>query len=114
MVEYGRTFFPDKINDFSETGLAGMFIEMAAYVGDVMSYYLDHQFNELDIVNAVEGENIERMIRNAGVKIRGAAPAGVDVTFFLEAPAILKNGQYVPKASVLPTIKAGSQVSSTG
>jgi hypothetical protein len=44
LTQYARTFFaPEKINDFSEAGLGGMFIELAAYVGDNLSFNLDHQ-----------------------------------------------------------------------
>jgi hypothetical protein len=112
LVQYGRTYFSDQISDFSENGVAGMFVEMAAYIGDVMSFYLDHQFNELDITTAVENENIERLIRNAGVKIQGASPASVDVSFFLEASAVLENNNYVPDINSLPIIRAGTIVSS--
>lgn len=112
LVQYGRTYFSDKISDFSESGVAGMFVEMAAYVGDVMSFYLDHQFNELDITTAVETDNIERLIRNAGVKIQGASPASVDVTFSLEASSVLENNEYIPDINSLPTIRAGTIVSS--
>jgi len=111
LVQYGQTYFSDKISDFTENGLAGLFVEMAAYIGDNMSFYLDHQFNELDIITAVESQNIERLVRNAGVKIQGASPATVSVSFYLEAPAVLKNNNYIPKISSLPIIRAGSILS---
>jgi len=113
MVEYGQIYFSDKINDFSENGVAGMFIEMAAMVGDNLSYYLDYQFNELDIFTAVESRNIERLVRSAGVKIRGAAPSTVDVDFYLEAPAVLKNNEYVPDINSMPIILAGTILASS-
>ena len=112
LVQYGQTYFGDKITDFSPNGVAGMFVEMAAYIGDVMSFYMDHQFNELDIVTAVEGKNIERLIRTAGVKIRGAAPALVSVDFYLEVDAISQAGSYFPNPVHMPIIKAGTVVSS--
>jgi hypothetical protein len=37
LTQYGQIYFKDKINDFTENGLAGLFIEMAAYIGDNMS-----------------------------------------------------------------------------
>ena len=111
LTQYGQIYFKDKINDFTENGLAGLLIEMAAYIGDNMSFYLDHQFNELDIVTAVESKNIERLVRNAGVKIQGASPSTVDVSFYLEAPATLLSNEYVPLQSSLPIIRAGTIVS---
>ncbi|MAE81386.1 MAG: hypothetical protein CMB80_01530 [Flammeovirgaceae bacterium] len=111
LVQYGQTYFSDKISDFTENGLAGLFVEMAAYIGDNMSFYLDHQFNELDIITAIESQNIERLVRNAGVKIQGASPATVTVNFYLEAPAVLVNNEYVPQSISLPIIRAGTILS---
>ncbi len=112
--QYGRTFFSDKLSDFSENGLAGMFVELASYIGDSMSYYMDHQFQELSLEDAVEPRNIERLIRNTGVKIVGAAPSYVTVTFYIEVPSVMTEGIYVPDSLKMPTIKAGTIVSSGG
>lgn len=112
LVRYAQTFFPDKIKDFSEAGLGGMFIDLAASVGDTMSYYLDHQFTELSWSDSVELSNIERHLRNAGVKITGASPATVSLTFFLEVPSSLTAGGYIPASSAIPTILAGTVASS--
>ena len=114
LLRYSATFFPDKIKDFSEAGLGGMFIDLAASVGDTMSYYLDHQFKELSWSDAVELSNIERHLKNAGVKITGASPAIVDLTYFIEVPAVLINGSYTPQESSLPIILAGTVCTSTG
>lgn len=115
LVQYGRTYFSDKINDFGPEGVAGMFVEMAAYVGDVMSYYMDHQFGELDIITAVETQNIERLIRSAGVKIKGASPATVSVSFYFEVPAKkLDSTTYAPNEIYCPIVEAGTTVSSAG
>jgi len=113
MVQYGQIYFSEKINDFSANGLAGMFIEMAAMVGDNLSFYLDHQFNELDVFTAVENKNIERLVRSAGVKIRGASPATVNVDFYIEAQSVLKNNDYVPDINSLPIIRAGTLLAAT-
>lgn len=113
LLQYARLYYPDKIQDFSESSLGGMFLDMAAYTGDVMSFYLDHQYNELDSDTAIETSNIERLIRSAGVPISGAAPATVDVTFFIEVPATAIDGKYVPLPSSLPVVKANSIFTST-
>jgi hypothetical protein len=113
LLQYARLYYPDKIQDFSESSLGGMFLDMAAYTGDVMSFYLDHQYNELDSDTAIETSNIERLIRSAGVPISGAAPATVDVTFFIEVPAAAVDGKYAPLSSSLPVVKANSIFTST-
>lgn len=54
MFQHARTFLGDQIKDLSESGLGGLVIDMCALVGDSLSFYLDHQFNELDVNTAVE------------------------------------------------------------
>ncbi len=112
LTEYGQVFFGEKNADFGPSGFAGMMVELASYVGDVMSYYMDHQFQELDLNEATEVGNVERLIRNTGVKIFGAAPATVDVNFYLEIPATQVGEIYIPDVSLCPIIKAGTTVSS--
>lgn len=108
LVEYARLYYPDKLSDFSEAGIGGLFLDFAAYVGDNLSFYLDHQFGELDIDTAVELRNIERELRSSGVPITGAAPATVYVLFFIKVPAVLDGVNRVPMEAALPTLKASS------
>tara|TARA_B100002019_G_scaffold135269_1_gene116605 strand:- start:3101 stop:4915 length:1815 start_codon:yes stop_codon:yes gene_type:complete len=110
LLNHAKIYFPNNIQDFSEASLGGLLLEMAAYVGDNMSYYLDHQFNELNYETAVEAENIENHLRNAGVKIIGASPATMVVKFYIEVPSELINGDYGPQPKSLPIIKKGTTV----
>ncbi len=108
LYDYAKTYFGDRIQDFSEAGLGGLLLDMAAMVGDTMSYYLDHQFNELNWEYAVETENIRRHLRQAGVKQHGASPAVVTVTITLSVPAANFEGEYSPMREVLPVIGEGT------
>ena len=36
LIEYAKNYFPDTYNDFSPTSPGMMFMEMAAYVGDIL------------------------------------------------------------------------------
>lgn len=112
LLEYARLYYPDRIKDFSESGLGGLFLDFAAYVGDNASFYLDHQFNELSIDDAVENVNIERALRQAGVAIVGAAPATVDESLFIEVPAKSVNNVMVPAPEALPVVQQGTIISS--
>ena len=112
LLDYARLYFPDQIQDFSEAGMGGLLLDMVSYVGDNLSFYLDHQFNELSWRTAIESKNIQKHLRDAGVKIRGAAPATAKVKFLFEIPAEEVNGEFRPKVSVLPVIGAGSTTSS--
>ena len=108
LYSHARLFFSDKIQDFTEPGLGGLLLDMAAYVGDTMSFYLDHQFNELNWSTAVENRNIKRHLRNAGVKARGANPAVAMVKLYLEIPAESVDGEITPKRNLLPTVQAAT------
>lgn len=114
LLEYVRTYYPDRIQDFSEVSVGGMFLDLAAYIGDNLSFYLDHQFTELDPNTAVEDINVERLLNAAGVPIVGASPAIVRVTFIIEVPAFLDSAtnSYVPQPDALPIIQIGTKVSS--
>lgn len=116
LLQYARVYYPDKIQDFSEASMGGLLLDMAAYTGDVMSFYLDHQYNELDPDTAVEVDNIEKLIRNAGVPITGASPAVATVTTTIEVPAILDENAnvYLPSPAALPIIRANTIFTSTG
>ena len=97
LLDTARTYFPDKIQDFSEPSVGGMFLDFVATVGDSLSFYLDHAFRELDPFRAVESENIIMHLRNAGVVIMGTAPASVDLKFQLTVPSEAINSVYLPK-----------------
>jgi hypothetical protein len=106
--QYARIYYGDKIKDLTPNGIGGLFIDLAAYIGDVQSFYLDHQFHETSPETAVEPRNIERHLRDAGVPIVGASPAVVDVTFIFKVPANLSTEPRVPLASALPVVLEGT------
>ena len=113
LIEYARIFYPDKIQDFSEASLGGLLVDMAAMVGDTMSFYLDHQFNELDYKRAVELGNIETHLNNAGVKIRGKAPSSTLVTLTFTVDSKESSGQYTPNTGQLPKVLTGTTFRAT-
>src|SRR5581483_5595249 len=111
LLEYAKLYYPDRLRDFSDNSLGGLLLDMAAYVGDNMSFYLDHQFGELDPTTAVESLNIQRLLQQAGVPIVGASPALCPVTFYVEVPATVINNVMGPNPDCLPIIKANSTFS---
>lgn len=112
LLNYARTYYPDRMKDFSEASLGGLWLDLAASVGDNLSFYLDHQYGELSHETAVETVNIERILRTAGVPIVGAAPALVPLTIFINVPAVSNASGVSPDASALPKVLAGSVFSS--
>ncbi len=110
LLNHAKTFFPDNIQDFSEAGLGGMFVDMISYIGDSMSFYLDHQFNELKWSEAVEVQNIKSHIELAGVQIYGSSPSTADVNIYIKLPWERgSDGTKYYKTTAMPTIKKGTQ-----
>lgn len=115
LLNYARVYFPDRIQDFSEASLGGLFLDMAAYVGDTMSYYLDHQYNELDPIRAVERKNIMQHMITAGLEIPGPSPASVMCNFYITVDSeVSATGDFVPKQTQLPILRKGSSFSTPG
>ena len=112
LYQHAKLYFADKIQDFSEASLGGLLLDMAAYVGDNMSFYMDHQFNELNWSTAIEVKNIQKHLRNAGVKVHGATPSVVMLKIYFEIPAETVNGVTRPSTSLLPKIGALSTFTS--
>jgi hypothetical protein len=112
LLKYAKLYFPDQIQDFSEASVGGMLVDLVAYVGDSTAFYMDHQFNEMGLDTAVERRNVERLVRLAGVKIRGASPAYADISFSFTVDASLGSNGYIPNTSQLPILRAGTRVSS--
>ena len=107
LLDYARQYYPDRIQDFSEASVGGLFLDKAAYVGDNLSFYLDHLYGELNPETAVETVSLQRALRNSGVEINGSSPATVQVTAYIEVPTVSANDDE-PNMSLLPIIKEGT------
>ena len=58
LIEFSKNYFPNTYNDFNEASPGMMFMEMASYVGDVLSYYTDNQLKESFLQSAGERGNV--------------------------------------------------------
>lgn len=111
--DYVNLYYSDKMSDFSESGLAGLFLDIGAYACDTMSYYLDFQFNELDSDTAVDPKNLQKHFKKDGIKFRGATPSIVEIDITLTIPAVLNSSnEYVPNEDYLPVIRSGATATS--
>ena len=68
LMEFAQVYFPNNFNDFSEGNPAMMFLEMAAYVGDILSFYTDTQLRESFLLLAQENENLYNLAYALGYK----------------------------------------------
>ena len=81
LMDYAKSYFPDTYRDFNETSPGMMLLEMNAYVGDVLSFYIDQQYREMMLPLAEERKNIITMANMFGYKVKPIVPSYVDLTF---------------------------------
>jgi hypothetical protein len=79
LIEYTKNYFPDTYNDFSPSSPGMMFIEMAAYVGDVLSFYQDTQLQETYIQHAKNPANLYNLAYMMGYRPKITSPSEVDI-----------------------------------
>ena len=87
LVSYAKTYFPNTYNDFSPSSPGMMFMEMAAYVGDVLSFYLDNQIQETFLQYARQTNNIYDLAYMLGYKPKVTSAATVNLDFYQTVPA---------------------------
>ena len=80
LMEYAKNYFPDAYNDFSPTSPGMMFIEMASYVGDVMSFYQDTQLQETFLQHAKNPANLYSLAYMMGYKPKVTSASSVEMT----------------------------------
>tara|TARA_R110002050_G_scaffold69239_1_gene149841 strand:+ start:4210 stop:6072 length:1863 start_codon:yes stop_codon:yes gene_type:complete len=97
LINYSQTYFPNTYNDFSNDSTGMLFIEMAAYVGDVLSFYLDNQIQETFIQYARQESNLFDLAYMLGSRPKVTTVATTDISIYQQLPAkIASNGEYVP------------------
>ena len=79
LIEFTQTYFPDNFNDFSEGNPGMMFLEMAAYVGDVLSFYTDKQLRESFLNLEKKKKNIYNLAYSMGYKPKITSAASVNL-----------------------------------
>lgn len=82
LIDFAKRYYPTTYNDFNEASPGMMFIEMAAYVGDVLNYYIDSQLKESLITQARERKNLLDLAQAFGYKPKISVPATVDIDVY--------------------------------
>ena len=92
LINFAKTYYPTTFNDFNEASPAMMFLETTAYVGDVLSFYLDRQFKETLMPYASERKNVISLAQALGYRPRQAVAANVDVEGLWSRVSTLRYG----------------------
>jgi hypothetical protein len=111
LIEYSKTYFPNTYNDFSETSTGMLFMEMSAYVGDVLSFYIDNQIQETFIQYARQTENLFNLSYLLGYVPKVTTAASVDIDFYQQLPAKISGNTTIPDFNYCLKIPENTQIS---
>jgi hypothetical protein len=112
LIEFSKTYFPLTYNDFTPASPGMMFIEQASYVGDVLSFYLDNQFQETFVQYAQQTNNVFELAYMFGYKPKLSTAAQAVVDVYQQVPSKLVLGEYIPDYDYALTIGENTIISS--
>jgi hypothetical protein len=115
LVDFSKTYFPNTYNDFSPSSPGMMFMEMSAYVGDVLSFYLDNQIQETFLQYAKQSTSLYTLAYMLGYRPKVTKAATVDIDFYQQVPSKLSGSVYIPDLDYALLFAQNTQLkSSTG
>ena len=99
LIEFAKTYFPKTYSDFNESSPGMMFIEMASYIGDSLSYYIDDTLKESLMVHAEDIDNVIALSQYLGYKPKVTGPAITTLSVYQLVPSIgtTSNNTFDPK-----------------
>jgi hypothetical protein len=113
LIDFARIYFPNSYNDFNEASPGMLFIEMAAYVGDVLNYYIDNAVRENLLLHAKQRKNIYEIAESLGYKVKVTSPSKVKLQLYQTVPVKGSGASSEPDYDYALTINQGSEFSST-
>jgi hypothetical protein len=112
LIEYAKSYYPTVYNDFSQASPGSMFIEMASYVGDVLSFYLDNQLQETFLQYAKQKNNLYTMAYMLGYRPKVTSAAIADLDIYMQVGVVGPSGNKTPDWTNAITIQPGMQIKS--
>lgn len=112
LIDFVKIYYPNTYNDFNEASPGMMFLELVAYVGDTLNYYIDSQLKESLLLQATEKKNILSMAAAMGYKPKVSVPSNVTIDIFQLMPASGSGITSVPDTRYALRINPGMRVQS--
>ena len=112
LINFVKIYYKNTFNDFNSEDPGMMFLEMSSYVGDVLSFYQDKQFQENLLKYTQETSNIIELAQIFGYKPLPATPASVNIEIYQLIPAIGTGESNKPDYRYALKIKAGMEIGS--
>jgi len=109
LVSYAKRYYSDSFRDFNEAGFGSLVLDSVAYVGDILSFYLDYQVNESFLDTALEYDNVVRIARQLGYKYNESSTSVGEAQLYIKVPADIFGA---PDSTYYPTLRVGSQFTS--
>jgi len=106
LIQHAKRYYPETYKDFSEASFGSLMLDTVAYVGDIMSFYLDYQANEAFLDTASEFENILKLGKQVGYKFSNSNSSTGIASFYISVPA--NSTGLGPNLDYAPIIKKGS------
>ena len=113
LVDFTKTYYPNTYNDFSPSSPGMMFMEMSAYVGDVLSFYLDNQIQETFTQYAKQTPSLYTLAYMLGYKPKVTKASTVAIDFYQQLPAKLSGSSYIPDYDYALSFAPNTQVKTT-
>ena len=110
LIDFTKQYFPDSYTDFSAASPGMLFVELASYVGDVLSYYTDTNLKESLLEQATERSNIYDIAKSLGYTPKNSVPAYVTLDVFQLVPSIGSGNDVRPDHNYALSIKPGMQI----
>ncbi len=114
LIDFTKQYFPQSYTDFNESDPGMIFIELASYVGDVLSFYADTNLKESFLDHASERSNIFDLARAVGYVPNNVIPAHVTLDVYQVIPAISSGTDVIPDYNYALNIKSGMRVKEDG
>lgn len=110
LIDFTKQYFPDTYTDFNESSPGMLFVELASYVGDVLSYYTDNNLKESFLNQATESGNVYDIARMLGYNAKNVVQSSVTLDIYQLVPAIGSSINVKPDFNYALSIQSGMRV----
>jgi hypothetical protein len=106
LVDHAKRYYPDTFQDFNEAGFGALMLDTVAYIGDMLSFYVDYQANEAFVDTASEFESLVSLGKQTGYKLQQNPSSYGTATLFILVPA--NAAGTAPDTRYVPILKKGT------
>ena len=109
LVDYAKIYYPETFKDFNAASFGSLMLDTVAYIGDMLSFYIDYQSNESFIDSAIETKNLLKLAKQFGYKNTPSFSATGKCAFYVQVPA---NSDGTENRTLIPILKQGTTLGS--